>query len=430
MKTFVLPSSLLPEAEASFCSSVPGAGSGPAADEFLWSGRPWVAVRESTKAFVRELSDASGRRHFFLEGYPGSGKSFALLSAAAWARESGWAVVYLPTGRLVTAGGNWTRAEDDLIDTSQARRLLEALVAGVGQARLSEAKVGEQTLDDALQGLDEEELAAAGGAPVAGAGEAAQGEAEAAQGSSSSSASSSLSALDVARWGLSSSASAAVSTRAYVASLRSLVLSASPASPVLVAIDDYDALFHDTSYGQPEHTFYRRKIYADELRLARALRVLGDRDAGAPSAAPVSDGAPAGARFAVARGTGRARVPASLKLPLVKGSILRVPRLDRDEATARARYAADLGLCPPLPEGDSATLDRIVALSGGNARDLRVNALALALADSVVGPSFGFNASKKIAAEVVGDYGRWAEIEPADEDEETQANTLAAANEQ
>lgn len=380
--------------------------------------------RDSTKAFVRELEaaasgvDATQRSHFFLEGPPGCGKSFALLSAVAWAREQGWAVVYVPSGRLATAGGNWTRAEDDLIDTSQGRRLLAALLESVGEDRLERAVVSSEALDAALGGLDPEELEAVGGEPK-----------RAKDASPASPPSSLPTALDVATWGLASSASAAVSTRAYAATLRALVSSASPASPVFVAIDDYDALFHDTSYGQPEHTFYRRRVYADELRLARCLRVLGDRDAGAPSALPVSTDAPeAGAVFAVARGAGRARVPASLRLPLVRGSLLPVPRLDRAEAAARALYASDLGLCPPIPREPTTTLDRVVALSGGNARDLRVNAVALTLADRVVGPSFGFNASKKITAEVVADYGRWADIEAADDAAEDAAAPASTAN--
>eukprot|EP00271_Cylindrocystis_brebissonii_P004017 TRINITY_DN15357_c0_g1_i1.p1 TRINITY_DN15357_c0_g1~~TRINITY_DN15357_c0_g1_i1.p1 ORF type:complete len:634 (+),score=98.60 TRINITY_DN15357_c0_g1_i1:151-2052(+) len=70
---------------------------------------------------------------FLLEGPSGSGKSFALAQAVAWARANGWLVLYVPSGQSWLRGGFCYPCEREAggYDTPlQARSVLQAFLAG------------------------------------------------------------------------------------------------------------------------------------------------------------------------------------------------------------------------------------------------------------------------------------------------------------
>lgn len=149
-----------------------------------------------------------------------------------------------------------------------------------------------------------------------------------------------------------------------------------PGVKVLLAVDDYNALYHRTEFGEAIHPLHRRLLRPEELRLAAGFRLLEQ---------------PAPRRgLAIAAPTHGAGLPADLAVPLPRRSRVHVPRFDLHEVQALASYygAADILTCPP----DDDAVARGLFLSNGNARELRRNAALLLGPDDALGPSMGYKA--------------------------------------
>eukprot|EP00887_Chlorella_sp_A99_P004908 scaffold4.g4908.t1 len=150
--------------------------------------------------------------------------------------------------------------------------------------------------------------------------------------------------------------------------------------PVLLAVDDYNALFAPTGYHESMHSFYRRPIAPDELRLARAFRLLEQpRPArGATLAAP----------------TLGQSLSDKIHIPRPKGSRFPVPRYDLSEVAATAEYlraTRSVGGGDPLSED---ALRKALFLTNGNAKELRQYAQLLLNEADPLGISLGHKAAE------------------------------------
>jgi len=128
---------------------------------------------------------------------------------------------------------------------------------------------------------------------------------------------------------------------------------------------------------QPMHEFYRRPIPADELRLASSFRLLERTEQGAG--------------VAVVAPSFSAGVTPTLRLPRALGTVtLRVPRFNAQEVATVAAMLADAGAIAAVPSEH--TLKRALALTNGNAKELREYSTALFTDSDPLGLSLGYKA--------------------------------------
>jgi hypothetical protein len=288
--------------------------------------------RASLARLVDEVS--SGRRRAaYLEGSPGSGKSAALYALVCWARSAGWTVLYVPSATLLTKGSMYARGEDGMWDTADAAvQLLDAFEgAHQPQAETIRTADGSRTLAELID-----------------AGKATTDP---------------RTAVDAALM------------------LKDALLASTTAS-TMVAVDDYNALYDVSWYHEAVHSFHRRRIHCNELRLAKGFRVLEAPPSGNNSKCMVVAAPTAGASFSP-----RLAVPAPV------GSRLQVPRYGLTEVAGAAQCYSAAGLVAGgSPEGDVpdiAVLRRAHFLTAGNGKELREGARTLLLADEPLGLSMG-----------------------------------------
>jgi small subunit ribosomal protein S29 len=347
---FDLPAGLVPEADAAFYHDPALAGERgvrqadfgckSAAAEFAATGRRALLLRPALVELVAAVEGGVAPR-LLLEGWTGAGKSAALLTLVAWARASGWVALYLPSARLAVQGGRFVREDSEAEGGAPvwhtpeaARHLLRGVAAAHGEV---------------LKGLR-----AADGRPLA----------------------------DVAAAGLDPATTPKDAVAAALALVHGLLAAPAdgPGPRTLVAIDDYNALYWRTGYHEPMHAHYRRPISPCELPLAAGLRVL---------AAPPAPGAGGVAVVAPSYSGG---VSPALRLPRAPGArALRVPRYALGEVAAAAAALAAGGAIEGAPP--AAALRRALALTNGNARELRQAAAGLLTPDSPLGLSLGYKAA-------------------------------------
>jgi hypothetical protein len=125
----------------------------------------------------------------------------------------------------------------------------------------------------------------------------------------------------------------------------------------LVILDDYNYLYHRTEYHETMHRFYRRRINPEELKLAAAFRLLEtSRDAGT----------------VVAACSYNISLSPNIQIPLAcpeTSTVIRVPRFSMQEASTMCSMLAARKKIPSLPP--DASLKRAVALTNGNAKEMR-----------------------------------------------------------
>jgi small subunit ribosomal protein S29 len=347
---FDLPAGLVPEADAAFYHDPALAGERgvrqadfgckSAAAEFAATGRRALLLRPALVELIAAVEGGATPR-LLLEGWTGAGKSAALLALVAWARASGWVALYIPSARLAVQGGRFVREDSEAEGGAPvwhtpeaARHLLRGVAAAHGEA---------------LKGLRD-----ADGRPLA----------------------------DAAAAGLDPAAAPRDAVAAALALVDGLLAAPAggPGPRTLVAIDDYNALYWRTGYHEPMHAHYRRPIAPCELPLAAGLRVL---------AAPPAPGAGGVAVAALSYSGG---VSPALRLPRAPGSrTLRVPRYALSEVAAAAAALAAGGAVEGAPP--PAALRRALALTNGNARELRQAAAGLLTPDSPLGLSLGYKAA-------------------------------------
>lgn len=277
---------------------------------------------------AEQASLGKGRKKIILEGYSGSGKSVALYLLVAWARSKGWLVMYIPSAKHMLEGGLYVHDEEEgLWDTPvSARNVLKALQLNHG-TRLEELTATKQK----------------------------------------------SSLKDMITYGLKSDTPAKDVVQTLI-DVKNALLEVTD-EPVLIAIDDYNALYapQAVEYHEAVHTFHRRRLLPTELRLASSCRVL--------EGAEVSKGL-----IAVANTYSNSISP-KLRVPCPKGSRFNIPRYNLSEVTAMAQaYIGERNY-----DLSEEALKRALFLTNGNAKELRNwGSTLLESEDPLVGMSWGY----------------------------------------
>lgn len=335
---FEVPQGILPEATKEYYEDPvlkgegvhePNYGCKAVQAEWEFSGRRSLMARECMQQLAAVVQERT-RRQLYLDGWAGSGKSVALYSLVAWARAQGWLALYLPSAFSLVQTGTFTRGEDGLWDTPEAARWLLSSLRDSHAAQLPDVKAPS---GQPLSELVEEGLAA-GAKPAA-------------------------------------VVAAAIAAKEAVA--------ASTELPTLIAVDDYNVLYSHTGYHESLHSFHRRQLAPDELRLVRAFRVLEQP--------PPANG------VVVAAPTFGQLVSDKLRVPRARQARFHVPRYCLPEVESAADYFVSEVLAGHAAPPDDDTLLRALFLTNGNARELRdFGPALLGLPDSPLGLSRGYKA--------------------------------------
>lgn len=291
-----------------------------ALEEFESSGKPMCMYRESMDTVMQNiLSSSQGERmDVLLDGWTGSGKSVSLYALVAAARANGWVVMYVPSASLLVRGGTFKKKDED------DSHWYTPMAAGYILQSFYKSHPG-----DVLQKL--------------------------------STADGKSTLRDVCAEALEENDDYS-KVDATVNVLEGLLTAdGSDGIRTLVVVDDYNYLYHQTEYFETMHRFHRRRIDPGELVLASAFRLLqGDRKAGIVAAAPSYS------------------KPISPKIPVpLAGSskTIRIPRFSMEEVSNMASMLVSQKKLPELPP--DASLKRALALTNGNARELRQNRATL-----------------------------------------------------
>ncbi|CAG9464566.1 unnamed protein product [Pedinophyceae sp. YPF-701] len=278
---------------------------------------------------LKGVSSGAGGVSIFLDGMQGSGKSCVLASCVQWAREKEWITWNVPDAAVMTEGGRFHKHEGSgLFDTPNAAQammqgLLDAngdLLKEVKCAKASEH--GHGTLHDIVL-----------------AGASLTGEATGAVDLC-------LAALDE--------------------------ISHQDQKEVLIAIDNYSALYFLTGFGEWTSIKARRPIAPHELRLGQAMRLL--------------EGKPPKRGAVVAATHKGGRVTPKLNIPHPQRSRVEVPRMSRDEAVSALFRYLQSGAIDPPQQPSAGELDLMNALTCGNWAEFRFHVPAWRLWASRVGP--------------------------------------------
>jgi hypothetical protein len=408
-----LPKDILPEGEAGFYHNPkltqqqvhqPNHGCKGAQAEFMHSKRRSIIVRQSMVDLFRVIAEGQ-HSHIFVDGWAGSGKSIALYALAALARSAGWVVMYVPSASMLTRGGRYFKRgghndddDDDDVDEKvgdkkgsvywdtpePARRIIQA-VMGAHATVLGSMPPGK--------------LAA------------------------SFSAFSSCSSLaEIAEMGLATTAftseTAPITVEAALALADGLLSYEGPGPRTLVIVDEYNALYSYTEYFEVMHAHYSRRLSPDELRLASGLRgccpTLRPSSAHAsPSTTSTAEAASLPASNAkngifVASPSRGGAFSNKIRIPISSGTFkFYIPRYSLPEvavtaaATAEKKNGKDEGTTAggvDIPSDNA--LRHALALTNGNAKELRENAEALLTDQTTMGVSFGY----KVTAAAVKKY--------------------------
>uniref|UniRef100_A0A1D2A603 Small ribosomal subunit protein mS29 n=3 Tax=Auxenochlorella protothecoides TaxID=3075 RepID=A0A1D2A603_AUXPR len=326
----------VPEAQADFYEEAylkkegltqPNYGCTGVQRELASSGHSMLQHRPVIKTLL-EHAQSLRKRRISLQGWTGSGKSVALYSLVAWARANDWVALYVPSAFSMVQGGTFNRGEDGLFDMPQAARyiLQSMLQAHAGDLQALRTADGAQSL-----------------AELAGAGVR------------------NTTAADVV--------AAAIRLKDELAGQTQ--------RRVLLAVDDYNALYHRTTYGEAVHPLHRRQLQPDELRLVQGFRLM-------------EQPAPANGLTVTAPTCG-GRLPAALAVPLPRNSRVSVPRYNLQEVATAAAFYYDTGVITDVPTVP--IVQRAFALSNGNAKELRHLAAVLLAENDPLGHSLGHKAA-------------------------------------
>lgn len=341
---FDVPQGVLPEATHDYYKDPvlkgenvhePNYGCKAVQHEWEWSGRRSLLARACMRDLAQSVQDRK-KPLLFLDGWAGSGKSVALYSLVAWARQQGHVALYIPSAFSLVQNGTFSRGEDGLWDTPEAARWILSSLKDSHAAQLADIKT------PAGQPLNE-----------------------------------------LVEEGLVSTAATSVPVAAAIAAKEAL--QAAKDVRTLIAVDDYNALYWQTGYFESVHNFHRRQLAPDELRLVRAFRVL-------------EQAAPANGVAVAAPSMGQTISP-RLRLPLPKGSRMAVPRYDLQDVAAAADYFAGEVMGSGYPAADELALRRAAFLTNGNARELRRYATTLFAEEDAIGLSRGYKAEAAVRRE-------------------------------
>jgi hypothetical protein len=412
-----LPKDVLPEGEASFYHNPKltqqqvhqsNHGCKGALAEFAHSKRRSIILRQSMVDLFRVVAEGQHSR-MFVDGWAGSGKSIALYALAALARSAGWVVMYVPSASMLTRGGRYFKRgghNDDDDDDDRKIGDKERIVYW-------DTPESARRIIQAVMGAHATELASMPPGKLA----------------TSFSAFASCSSLaEIAEMGLATTAftseTAPITVEAALALADGLLSYEGPGPRTLVIVDEYNALYSYTEYFEVMHAHYSRRLSPDELRLASGLRGC------CPSLHPPSASAPP----STTSSTDVASLPASnakngifvaspsrggafsnkIRIPFSPGTFkFYIPRYSLSEvavtaaATAEKKKGKDEGTTAggvvDVPSDNA--LRHALALTNGNAKELRENAEALLTDQTTMGVSFGY----KVTAAAVKKYNATVE---------------------
>ncbi|CAD7704567.1 unnamed protein product [Ostreobium quekettii] len=325
-KYYPFKKDLIPEAFASYYKIevpedvgpvLPKGGCKALQEEFQRTGEPAVLARGVFFKLIKTLSLDKCRR-LLLDGLAGSGKSMLLAALVEWARSQKWLVLYVPSAFTMTTDMYFfKRPEERCWDTPNcARDLLRSMLDNHGD-QLSQLK---------QEGQPE------GEAPDSGFGETL---------------------ADLCRTGINATLQQpTVTVDATIRLLREF-LHGEHNVHKLIVIDDYNALYWHTTYGEWLNTHTRREVTVNHLALAREFRLMGD--------VPIDMKCQIVAAPTYTGGIGR-----SAWFP--KARILKVPQLSQAEVDRILCFYFNCGVIGPK---DSATLELAAKITGGNGHELK-----------------------------------------------------------
>jgi hypothetical protein len=392
-----VPSSALPEAEASFYHDPlltdekvkqTHYGCKAATAEFESSGKRVVLHRPVIADVLRKaLSNAAGeaQRHhkIYIAGWTGAGKSMALYTLAATARAAGKVVMYIPAASLLTQGGRFYRRENaaengeeetvdhihssstpTVWDTPEAARHILTAVMNAHADQLATMPIS--TNSSATTFFENKKF---------------------------------KSLAEVATAGLASADPSEIVEAAI--SVKDGILSNSNG---MVVVDEYNALYSHTGYHEPMHQFYRRPLAVDELRLAKSFRILeedGESGSGSSSYKGVAVVAPSYGgsispalrvlpNHSISNSPKDSGDSAPKKKKKTTTDVIRVPRFDLNEVGSFAAMSVGTGGLVSMPS--DVELRRALALTNGNGKELREMSTTLLLAEGPLGVSLGYKA--------------------------------------
>lgn len=272
----------------------------------------WARVRAAGGADAD--AEADGPRNFLVGGPRGAGKSVALACLAAWAPESGWITLYVPSAQAFVKGGVYV--EDEATEMWDTPESATGVLRGMMDAHEA----------------DLEEVPARVSAGQLGLGEAS-------------------SLADVVRAGLESHARAVPAALLLCSELLRVT-----EKPVLVCVDDYNALFGLTDYYEALSVNYAARIPAHYLRMVAAFRWLEHP--------PLANGA-------VVCGTStNVGVRHDLEVPNPRGVAFEIGPYDRDEVDQVVRHYSEAGVFD-VPATSRQMLNGLQHLTRGRGASLR-----------------------------------------------------------
>lgn len=295
--------------------------------EFASTGRHMCMYRPCLDNLLQSVLHSQGgeRRDIFLDGWTGSGKSMSLYSLASAARASGWIVMYVPSAALLVRGGVFKKKDDDSHDPFWYTPVAaQAIMKGLQESH--------KTSLESMPSLDQ-----------------------------------SKSLGEECTFGLETKDDFAKVDSAIRVMQGLLQADGQNNIRTLVILDDYNYLYHRTEYHETMHRFYRRRINPEELKLAAAFRLLEtSRDAGTVAAA---------CSYNIS-------LPPNIQIPLAcpeTSTVIRVPRFSMQEASTMCSMLTAQKKIPSLPP--DASLKRAVALTNGNAKEMREKHVTLFSSD-------------------------------------------------
>eukprot|EP00878_Enallax_costatus_P017811 GHUV01018716.1.p1 GENE.GHUV01018716.1~~GHUV01018716.1.p1 ORF type:complete len:371 (+),score=129.58 GHUV01018716.1:159-1271(+) len=199
--------------------------------------------RRSTQELAQVL-DSAAVPQVHLKGPAGSGKSIAVVQLVEWARSNGWLALYVPSAVDLTRGGFFYKRPDGTYDTIISAQHILKSMSDSHDKQLAGMKLQLQESRDLLGSF-------AG---------AAKGRKE--------------TLLDLVNTGLSTDDNGQVAVECCLQLIHELS-AASADTPVVLAVDDHNALYWRTDYGTAVHKTprgkpayqYRKEVKVNKLNL-------------------------------------------------------------------------------------------------------------------------------------------------------------------
>jgi hypothetical protein len=382
-----IPSTTLPEAEASFYYDPllteekvkqTHYGCKAATAEFGFSGKRVVMHRPVIAHVLEKAIGATGaaapttttaNNKIFVDGWTGAGKSIALYTLAATARASGKVVMYIPAASLLTQGGRFYRRETEGEDEDGEKESVDQESTALTLWDTPEAA---RHILTAVMNAHADQLATM---PAV-----------------NSTSNKKQTLAEVATAGLASTSPTEIVEAAIT--VKDGILADSNG---MVIVDEYNALYSHTGYHEPMHQFYRRPLSVDELRLAKSFRILEESEnsegggafKGVAVVAP-SYGGSISPTLRVLHPNTTKKEKSSDGTIKKTVDVIRVPRFDLNEVSSFAAMSVGTGGLPSMPS--EVELRRALALTNGNAKELRETAITLFLKEGPLGVSLGYKA--------------------------------------